>query len=290
MFGFFGKKEEPYVSILAGTEDEPDDFEGDELIVSAVSDVGFVREGNEDSFYADGFGVRSEENCLLSRTVGGHERYIFAVCDGMGGEAYGELASKIAARSLNKRTEILRSVELDRLHEAVNDCANAANAGICRMAEQKKCGRSGSTLAMVCIDGGTVYSFNLGDSRVYHYLGGRLTRLSQDHTLAAQKLRNGKLTAEIRSSSDAHKLITFLGVDDDGVGLTAYAHEPVELGGGKVLICSDGLTDMCSDAEIAEVLGEEHSNYAEALAEKALTKGGWDNVTCIVIGRAQTGR
>ena len=154
------------------------------------------------------------------------------------------------------------------------------------MAEQKKCGRSGSTLAMVCIDGGTVYSFNLGDSRVYYYLGGKLTRISQDHTLAAQKLRNGELTEEIRSSSDAHKLITFLGADDDGVGLTAYAHEPVELGSGKVLICSDGLTDMCSDAEIAKVLGEAHSNYAEALAEKALTKGGWDNVTCIVISKA----
>ncbi|MCR5015612.1 MAG: protein phosphatase 2C domain-containing protein [Ruminococcus sp.] len=285
MLGLFGKKEEPYVSILAGTEDEPDDFEGNELLVSAVSDVGFVREGNEDSFYADGFGVKPEENCLLRRTVGGHVRYIFAVCDGMGGEAYGELASKIAVQSLSKRSEILRNVERKRLHSVVNDCANAANAGICRMAEQKKCGRSGSTLAMVCIDGGTVYSFNLGDSRVYYYLGGKLTRISQDHTLAAQKLRNGELTEEIRSSSDAHKLITFLGADDYGVGLTAYAHEPVELGSGKVLICSDGLTDTCSDAEIAKVLGETHSNYAEALAEKALTKGGWDNVTCIVISK-----
>ena len=69
------------------------------------------------------------------------------------------------------------------------------------------------------------------------------------------------------------------------MGLTAYAHEPVELGDGKVLICSDGLTDMCSDEEIAGVLGERHSNYSEALAEKALTKGGWDNVTCIVISK-----
>ncbi|MDO4862536.1 MAG: protein phosphatase 2C domain-containing protein [Ruminococcus sp.] len=286
MFGFFGKKEEPYVSILAGTEDESDDFAGGELLVSAVSDVGFVRHGNEDSFYADGFGIKPEENCLLSRTVGGHERYIFAVCDGMGGEAYGELASDIAVTSLGKRSDVIRCVSLKGLHSAVNDYADAANAGICRMAEQKKCGRSGSTLAMACIDNGTVYAFNLGDSRVYYFRGGDLTRLSQDHTLAAQKLRDGELTEEIRSSSDAHKLITFLGVDDDSVGLTVYASEPVELGDGKVLICSDGLTDMCSDAEIAKVLAERHVNYAEALAEKALSKGGWDNVTCIVISKA----
>ena len=286
MFGIFGKKEEPYVSILAGTEDEPEEFEGEGLLVSAVSDVGFIRKGNEDSFYADGIGVKPEENCLLSKRVGGHERYIFAVCDGMGGEAYGEIASNIAVTSLDKHSDVIRCVSLEGLHSAVNDYADAANAAICRMAEQKKCGRSGSTLALVCIDNGTVYSFNLGDSRVYFYRGGSITRLSQDHSLAAQKHRDGELTAEIRNSSDAHKLITFLGVDDDSVGLTAYASEPVELGDGRVLICSDGLTDMCSDEEIAKVLGEDHTNYSEALAEKALSKGGWDNVTCIVISKA----
>ena len=286
MFGIFGKKEEPYVSILAGTEDEPEEFEGDGLLVSAVSDVGFVRQSNEDSFYADGLGIKPEDNCLLSKKVGGHERYIFAVCDGMGGEAYGEVASQIAVTSLNKRSDVIRCVSLERLQSSVNDYADAANAAICRMADQKKCGRSGSTLALVCIDNGMVYSFNLGDSRVYYFKGGNITRLSQDHTLAAQKMREGGLTEEIRNSSDAHKLITFLGVDDDGVGLTVYASEPVELADGKVLICSDGLTDMCTDAEIAKVLSEDHVNYSEALAEKALGKGGWDNVTCIVISKA----
>lgn len=285
MFGIFGKKEEPYVSILAGTEDDSEEFEGEGLLVSIASDVGFVRQGNEDSFYADGFGVKPEENCLLKKVVGGHERYIFAVCDGMGGEAYGEIASEIAVKALDKRSDVIRCVSLEGLHKAVNDYADAANAGICRMAEQKKCGRSGATLAMVCIDGDKVYSFNLGDSRVYYYQNGNITRLSQDHTLAAQKLRDGELTEEIRNSSDAHKLITFLGVDDDSVGLSAYASEPVELADGKVLICSDGLTDMCSDSEISKVLSEKHVNYSEALAEKALSKGGWDNVTCIVISK-----
>ena len=285
MFGFFRKKEEPYISILAGTEDEDEEFSGDGLRVSAVSDVGFVREGNEDNFYADGIGIKPDGDCLLSSVVGGLDRYIFAVCDGMGGEAYGELASGISVAALKERADFLRSVDISSLHSAVNDYADAANSGICRMAEKKKCGRSGSTLAMACIDNGFVYSFNLGDSRVYYYRGGKVTRLSQDHTLAAQKLRDGISLSEARNNSDAHRLITFLGVDDDGVGLTAYAHEPVELLDGKVLICSDGLTDMLSDAEIAKVLSEEHINYSEALAEKALEKGGFDNVTCIVVNK-----
>ncbi len=284
MLGFFRKKEEPYISILAGTEDEPEEFSGEGLRVSAVSDVGFVRQDNEDSFYADGIGIKPEGDCLLSTVTGGLDRYIFAVCDGMGGEAYGELASAISVGALSERADVLRRVDISELHSAVNDFADTANAGICRMAEKKKCGRSGSTLAMVCIDSGFVYSFNLGDSRVYYFRRGELTRLSQDHTLAAQKLRDGKLTAEVRNSSDAHKLITFLGVDDDGVGLTAYAHEPVELRDGKVLICSDGLTDMLSEEELKGILGRCSSAAActEQLIAAALEKGGRDNVTVIL--------
>ena len=82
---------------------------------------------------------------------------------------------------------------------------------------------------------------------------------------------------------DACLDLAFLGVDDDRVGLKAFEAEPIELSCGKILICSDGLTDMCLDYEIAMVLSEQHDNYAEALAEKALEKGGWDNTTCIVI-------
>lgn len=283
MFGLFRKKEVPYVSILAGTEDELLESEPAELRVSAASDVGFVRQTNEDNFYADGIGVKPEENCLLSAGTGGHDRYIFAVFDGMGGEAFGELASEISAQTLDKTADLIRFAGADELHRSVNDFADAANSAVCHMAREKKCGRSGSTMAMVCIAAGMVYSFNIGDSRVYYFRDGNITRLSEDHTLVAQKSHTGSYSEEVRSNPDSHKLITFLGVDDDGVGLTAFACEPVELADGKVLICSDGLTDMCSEREIARVLAEKHSNYAEALVEKALQKGGWDNTTCIVI-------
>ena len=284
MFEIFRKKEQPYVSILAGAEDElePENVSG--FRISAVSDVGFIRKGNEDNFYIDGVGIKPRENCCMKLFVSSDERRIFAVCDGMGGEAYGELASEISVSELYKSADSIRFAELDVLHSIVNSFADSANSGICRMTAEKNCGRSGSTLAMVCIDNGMVYSFNIGDSRVYYFRNGSITQISQDHTLAEQKLRAGFYTEEeARESSDAHKLITFLGVDDENVGLTAYAHEPVELADGRILICSDGLTDMCYDYEIAKVLAEEHSNYAEALVEKALEKGGWDNITCIVI-------
>ena len=283
MLNIFRKKEEPYISILAGTED--DEFlTGKELRISAVSDVGFVRQNNEDNFYADGIGVKPKENCSLQCTVTTDKRRIFAVCDGMGGEAFGDIASEISVSALEAQAELIRNADKEDLSRAVNLYSDSANDAICRMTVEKQCGRSGSTLALVCVEDGFVYCYNLGDSRIYYYSGGNITQLSQDHTLAAQKLRAGIYNEEeARSSSDAHKLITFLGVDDDRVGLKAFEAEPIELSCGKILICSDGLTDMCLDYEIAMVLSEHHDNYAEALAEKALEKGGWDNTTCIVI-------
>ena len=202
----------------------------------------------------------------------------------MGGEAFGDIASEISVSALEAQAELIRNADKEDLSRAVNLYSDSANDAICRMTVEKQCGRSGSTLALVCVEDGFVYCYNLGDSRIYYYSGGNITQLSQDHTLAAQKLRAGIYNEEeARSSSDAHKLITFLGVDDDRVGLKAFEAEPIELSCGKILICSDGLTDMCLDYEIAMVLSEQHDNYAEALAEKALEKGGWDNTTCIVI-------
>ena len=280
----FRKKEEPYVSILDGTDDTTVPVEGSGFKVSIVSDVGFVRQKNEDSFYADGIGIKPKENCSLKMLVSDDERRIFAVCDGMGGEAFGELASEISVSTLYKKADELRYVDICELRHEVNVYADDANRNICDMTRQKNCGRSGSTLAMVCIDNGIVHSFNIGDSRIYYFHDGTISHKSQDHTLAAQKLRAGVYSEdEARISTDSHRLITFLGVDDDGVGLIAYSYGPFELADGKILICSDGLTDMCLDYEIAKVLSEEHDSYAEALMLKALEKGGWDNITCMVI-------
>lgn len=252
--------------------------------VCISSDVGKIRENNEDNFYCDGVGYRKEKNLTLTKNLYNIRRSIFAVCDGMGGEAYGEEASRIAVETLEEMSGKIKSVLPEKIHETVNNYADTANGRICDMAEEKLCRRSGSTLAMVCIVGEYVYAFNIGDSRVYNFSDGKIQQITDDQTLAMRKLKANIYTEEeARNSSDAHKITSFLGVDDRRIGLHSLKYEPFEMGNGKILICSDGLTDMCNDEEISEILSCDSDNYAELLVNKALDNGGRDNVTCVVI-------
>ena len=254
------------------------------ISVSVATNVGSVREVNEDNFYADRIGVRRLESSAENRLFKHSDRYVFAVCDGMGGEAFGDTASEIAVSALSEYAVRLKKTEPEGLPELVNEYASEANNRICKMVDDRKASLSGSTLAMVCTVGKLAYIFNIGDSRVYYYCGGKLTQVTEDQTLAVKKLKANIYTEEeAKLSEDAHKLTSFLGVDSRGIGLKALRYEPVDLEKGLVLICSDGLTDMCSDEEIAELLSRNDECSAGLLADRACRNGGHDNVTCIVI-------
>ncbi|MDE5619906.1 MAG: protein phosphatase 2C domain-containing protein [Ruminococcus sp.] len=308
MWNIFRRKEEvPYKSII--DEDEENEITEDndknteeievphesktiiyereyksDIMVCVSSDVGKVRENNEDNFYCEHIGYRQEKNFNFMKSLNRVSRGIFAVCDGMGGEAYGEEASKIAVETLEEMSREIKSALSEKLHDTVNNYADEANGRICEMVEEKRCKRSGSTLAMVCIVGEYAYAFNIGDSRVYFFSDGKIKQITEDQTLAMRKLKANIYTEEeARNSPDSHKITSFLGVDDRRIGLHSLQYPPFEFGDGKILICSDGLTDMCSDDEIAEILSSDSENYAEVLVKKALDNGGQDNVTCIVI-------
>lgn len=311
---FRRKKEVPYQSIVDEdeeteiTEDNAENTEINEvpherktiiyereyksdIIVYVSSDVGKIRENNEDNFYCDHIGYRKEKNFTFMKSVNRISRGIFAVCDGMGGEAYGEEASRIAVETLEQLSGEINSALPEKLHDAVNNYADEANRRICEMVEEKRCKRSGSTLAMVCMVGEYVYAFNIGDSRVYFFSDGKIKQITEDQTLAMRKLKANIYTEEeARNSPDSHKITSFLGVDDRRIGLHSLKYEPFEMGNGKILICSDGLTDMCSDEEIAEILSSDSENYAELLVKKALENGGKDNVTCVVIQKMMRGK
>ena len=152
------------------------------------------------------------------------------------------------------------------------------------MVEERKANLSGSTMSMAFVDGTDAYIFSIGDSRVYYYCDDVLTQISEDQTLAMKKLKANIYTEEeARQSDDSHKITTFLGVDARSIGLKAQAYPPVDISKGCVLICSDGLTDMCSDEEIASIMKKKKKNTAYELATQAVANGGVDNVTCIVI-------
>ena len=252
--------------------------------ISVATHLGYYRSNNEDNYYADELGISPVENsnkaCELSLNV----RRVFAVCDGMGGEDLGEEASLIAAQTLAEYAPTLKTALQSELHEIVNKYASEANNRVCRMIKERKLSHSGSTLAMVCTDQRYVSVFNIGDSRVYSLRGDELTQITEDQTLANKKIKANIYTEEeARHSRDVHVITSFIGVDSREVGLKSLSYKPIKTSDITVLICSDGLTDMCTDDEIKEILSQECENHAQLLVDKALENGGEDNVTCIVI-------
>ncbi|MBR3282722.1 MAG: serine/threonine-protein phosphatase [Ruminococcus sp.] len=261
-----------------------------ELLVSIATNVGNVRQVNEDNFYADKLGVREVENLCGYKVLSHSERYVFAVFDGMGGEQFGDLASEIAAKTLDEYADSIIAAESpEEMKDAVDRFASEANDRIVKMVDDMNGKLGGCTLAMVCTIGSQAYVFNIGDSRIYFYTNENgLRQVSEDQTLAMKKLKANIYTEEeARLSEDAHKITSFLGVDSRNIGMKALSYEPVDLYEGALLLCSDGLTDMVSDEDISGSMSDMDKEIAPRLVDQALENGGLDNVTCMVIYRAQ---
>ena len=252
--------------------------------VFVATQVGCVREHNEDNYYVDELGIRTDENEMLTGELLLDKRRVFAVCDGMGGEEFGEVASLISVNILGLYTESIRAAVQNEINETVNRYASAANNEICEMVRQRHAHQSGSTLAMICMDNNDVNVYNIGDSRVYILQNGALFQITEDQTLALKKLRANIYTEEeAKNSPDTQTITSFLGVDNRGIGPKAVPSGYFPTTHMTMMICSDGLTDMCEDDEIQEILNEDNENPANALVERALEHGGVDNTTCIVI-------
>lgn len=261
-----------------------------ELLVSIATNVGNVRQVNEDNFYADKLGVREVENLCGYKVLSHSERYVFAVFDGMGGEQFGDLASEIAAKTLDEYADSIIAAESpEEMKDTVDRFASEANDRIVKMVDDMNGKLGGCTLAMVCTIGSQAYVFNIGDSRIYFYTNENgLRQVSEDQTLAMKKLKANIYTEEeARLSEDAHKITSFLGVDSRNIGMKALSYEPVDLSEGALLLCSDGLTDMVSDEDISGSMSDIDEEIAPRLVDQALENGGLDNVTCMVIYRAQ---
>lgn len=248
------------------------------------TDEGKVRETNEDNFLVNKAVREIEQNKVNIRGLAKDEPIVCAVFDGMGGEALGEVASKICADEavglykLAKDTRQLQDADIDAYVQRAND-------KIVEEIRSNRARRGGSTLAMVYINNGTVYAYSSGDSRIYLYRDSELIRISEDHTLAMKKYKANIYTKEeAENSADSHKLTSFVGVDVDNRGLKVEKYDSFNFEeNDKILICSDGLYDMCSEEEIAELLSKESKIISYDLVREALKNGGIDNVTCLVI-------
>lgn len=254
------------------------------LEIAARTDRGQHREHNEDSFVitSAGAGVadRSDKVDVASRGW-----VALAVCDGMGGAAAGEVASRAAAEIIGEVIAAGGEVTgSDDLGWRVIDSIEEASRRVHAAAEAQRSLRGMGTTATVCaLHLQDLFMGQVGDSRAYLLRAGRLTQLTRDQTLATLLEENGQLSPEEKATFEHGHVIL------QAVGTTE--HVDVDLRrvtvrrGDVLLICSDGLHGPLSDDEIRDLLERASSSDAacEALIDEANAAGGPDNITCIVV-------
>jgi len=220
--------------------------------VFALSDLGLVREGNEDS------GLVSSN--------------LVAVADGMGGHAGGEVASTIAINALTAK-EIDEDSLLTVTKEIDLAILNRTNA-------QPDLAGMGTTLTALHINKDSVELLHVGDSRCYTFTGGKLNQLSHDHTVMQELIDQGRITPEEAVNHPQRSLLTHALMGDSGFEPVIQLY-PIKLG-DQFLICSDGLTGVLSDFEIAKILKKySGQDLVENLVAETKAKGAPDNVTVI---------
>jgi len=213
--------------------------------------------------------------------------YVMAVADGLGGAAFGELASRLALRSgweqapsAIKWTWIINDHEIEDFKERVELIFRQMDQALLERARSEPgCTGMGTTLTGAYTVGPEAFIAHVGDSRAYLYHQGKLTQLTRDHTLAQEALDAG---LPVLARSWYHTLTNCLGGDEREV-FVDFHHLHLE-DGDQLLLCTDGLSDLASSAEIAAHLaqGRHPQETAQALLALALERGGKDNITMVL--------
>jgi PPM family protein phosphatase len=224
--------------------------------VGARTDVGRVREGNEDSYMV-------------------HDP-LFAVADGMGGHQGGEVASRLAMETLKRVAE--------QPDAGLAEVVREANRVVFRKAAQDPgLAGMGTTLTAVLAGDGGLHLAHVGDSRAYLVRDDRLTQLTKDHTVVQRLVDEGRLTQIEAGMHPQRSILTnALGVDEE----IRVDEDTVEVRpGDRLLLCSDGLTGMIDDGRIIEILDahEDPQDACDALVDAANEAGGQDNVTAVIL-------
>ncbi|MBB6122026.1 Stp1/IreP family PP2C-type Ser/Thr phosphatase [Nocardiopsis algeriensis] len=231
------------------------------LRYAAYSDVGCLREGNEDSGYAG-------QNLL-------------AVADGMGGYAGGEVASSIAISSIRRLDSVTHRA--DEMAETLQKAVEQANASLSRrIMEEPQLENMGTTLTAMLWSGSRVALIHIGDSRAYLLRGSRFEQITHDHTLVQTLVDEGKITEEEVATHPQRSLIlrALDGKSPVDPDISVSEAKP----GDRYLLCSDGLSGVVSKKTIHETLATESDLHAAArkLVDLAIRGGGPDNITAVV--------
>lgn len=202
---------------------------------------------------------------------------LMLVADGMGGHAAGEVASELAVTTVRRVFYQLPG----SVPHVLASAFMAANRAILDWSESKpECRGMGTTCTAIAIRDDKAWLAHVGDSRAYHWRDGVMTQLSDDQTLVAQMVREGKLTPEEAQNSPISNVILQALGSHAEIAPVVWS-EPIQLAAGDVLLlCSDGLTGVVSDATIAQQIERLPPDEAcEALIRTALAAGAPDNVS-----------
>jgi len=238
------------------------------LNACGTTDVGLVRSNNEDSW-------------LISVPDG-----LFIVADGMGGHAAGEVASDLAIRAVRER---LRPARPDSPASAdpgalLAGAVAAANREVRQASERNPVWQGmGTTLTILLLQAAQAHLAHVGDSRLYRYRDKRLEQLSDDQTLIEEQLRQGLISdQEAATSHLRHVLLQSVGT----AAKLELCRKTLPLAErDRFLLCSDGVTDMLSDARLAELFASTNDlqTLCARLVDEAKAAGGRDNMTVVLV-------
>jgi len=237
----------------------------------AQSDLGLVRDGNEDS-------------ALISANL-------IAVADGMGGHAGGEVASAIAINTLQQLLPVINdpAIDLDSRADLFLNISYEVDAEILRVSKaQPELSGMGTTLTALSLTGDQVDLLHIGDSRCYRWRDKKLEKLSYDHTVMQELLDQGRLTPEEVFDHPQRSLLTQALMGDSGIDPVLMSYEVKS--GDKFLLCSDGLTNVLSELEIAKIIkATDEDKLLAELIKETKAKGAPDNITIVWAAVAESG-
>jgi protein phosphatase len=230
------------------------------------TDVGLVREKNEDSM-------------LIDPSVG-----LYVVCDGMGGHVGGQVASQLCVATMHEVVRANRMSLLGEERDILMAAIRAGNAAVFNKAQNDpNLHNMGTTVVGIRADGDMLHLCHVGDSRIYRLRNGYLEQVTRDHSLINLYEDNPELAARF-GPPNSNVIVRAVGLRDAvEVDHRVISAEPGDL----YMLCCDGLTDMVDDWMIREILADgaqgSLDECCDALVRAALSNGGVDNTTCIVL-------
>lgn len=256
------------------------------LSAAVISHKGCERANNEDSFFFNGDWMpldQMDQGALIVQDFSA-DSLLFAVCDGMGGAQSGEIASH---GTVQRMLPLMQRLPGSQPSELIERFCHEASLAVYQEAQRQGAKYQGTTLAMVAIDRQEATIANVGDSRVYLLRQGNLEQLSDDHSEVNRLVKAGLLTREQARKHERSNIIThYIGMGQREQSKDfAFMRQLPLYRGDRLMICSDGISDLISDERLRAILhgASDPEQAVVQLANTALELGGKDNLSCIVL-------